>query len=156
MLTFGEDTVWGIRRHHLSKWKTPDGGRYILFAEGRPKPSEGEKHRRDFRKTRDENFPKFTWTSAMPIRPRAMIKAGGHLVLAGTTDQFDKHRPYAVYEGKKGGVLCLVSASDGQKVFQCRLDSPPVWDGLAAAGRRIYVSSIDGSVSCFGKSDVDR
>ena len=29
--------------------------------------------------------------------------------------------------------------------------SPPVWDGVAAAGGRVYVSSIDRSVTCLGR-----
>jgi len=151
LLTFDEDTVWGIRRHHLSKWKVPGGGRYVLFAEDRPTPPEGEEHLRDFRQIKGEGFPKFTWTAEMPLRPRAMIKVGARLVVAGTTDRFDEDEPYAVYEGKKGGVLCVVSAGDGKNVFEYKLDSPPVWDGIAAAHGRIYVSSTDGSVSCLGK-----
>jgi len=154
LLAFNENTVWGVRRHHLSKWKSPDGGRYVLFAENRPQPTEGEKHHRDFRQIKDEKFPRFTWTAKMPLRPRSMIKVGGRLVVAGVTDQFDEEKPYAVYEGKKGGILCVLSAGDGKEVFQRQLASPPVWDGVAAANGRIYMSSIDGSVSCFGKSTI--
>ena len=151
LLTFDDETVWGVRRHHLSKWQIDNRGRYLLFAESRPKPSQGEKHLRDFRQNQGETFPMFAWTAAMPIRPRAMVKAGGRLVVAGTTDQFDEEDPYAVYEGGKGGILCLLSAADGENLFECPIDSPPVWDGVSIAGGKVYVSSIDGSVTCWGR-----
>ena len=29
--------------------------------------------------------------------------------------------------------------------------SPPVWDGMAVAQGRLYVASVDGKVTCYGK-----
>ena len=44
----------------------------------------------------------------------------------------------------------IVSAADGRKLAEHRLDSPPVFDGMVAAGARLYVSTLDGNVVCFG------
>ena len=32
---------------------------------------------------------------------------------------------------------------------ELRLDSSPVWDGLAAAGERLYLAAVDGHVVCL-------
>ena len=41
-----------------------------------------------------------------------------------------------------------VSVSDGKKVAELRIDSPPVWDGMAASGGRLYLSTLAGEVLC--------
>ena len=46
--------------------------------------------------------------------------------------------------------LLAVSTSDGKKLAEYRLDAPPVFDGLAAAGGQLYLATIDGKVVCFG------
>ena len=47
------------------------------------------------------------------------------------------------------GLLMAVSASDGTELAQYQLDSPPVFDGLAAAYGRLFVSMEDGSLLCL-------
>jgi hypothetical protein len=53
------------------------------------------------------------------------------------------------FEDRKGALLWAVRASDGTKLAKRRLDSTPVWDGMAAAGGRIYVSTTDEKVLCM-------
>ena len=48
-----------------------------------------------------------------------------------------------------GGVLWAASASTGEKIAQCKLDAPPVWDGMAAAHGRLYLTTADGRVLCL-------
>ena len=36
------------------------------------------------------------------------------------------------------------------KKAEIKLDDAPVYDGLAIAGRRVYVSTVGGSLLCFG------
>jgi hypothetical protein len=55
----------------------------------------------------------------------------------------------AVLAGEKGALLCAVSAADGKKLSQHQLDSLPVFDGLIAAGGRLYLATTDGSVLCL-------
>ena len=52
--------------------------------------------------------------------------------------------------GRRGGVLQAVAAADGKSIAAYRLDSPPVFDGLIAAGGRLFLSTIDGKLRCFG------
>jgi len=108
------------------------------------------------------------WTQEkLPLLVRAMVLAGGNLYTAGPPCIADEKAAFyepdaqanrdalaeqeAAWEGKKGGLLRVVSASDGQKLTEYRLDSVPVWDGMAAANGRLYMATIDGKVLCFDK-----
>jgi len=42
------------------------------------------------------------------------------------------------------------SASNGEKVGQFDLDTAPVWDGMAAANGRLYISLENGSLLALG------
>ena len=44
-----------------------------------------------------------------------------------------------------------VSASDGTELAQYRLDCSPVFDGMVAAGGRLYVSLQDGRLVCMAE-----
>ena len=46
--------------------------------------------------------------------------------------------------------LWAVSTTDGKKLAEYKLDAPPVFDGMAAAAGRLYASTTDGHVVCFG------
>jgi len=86
------------------------------------------------------------WKLWLPVRIRAMVKAGPTLFVAGPPDTFDADAPYAPFEGRRGATLVAVSAEDGKKLAQLALDSPPVFDGMIAARGRLFVSLSDGSV----------
>jgi hypothetical protein len=45
-----------------------------------------------------------------------------------------------------------VSAADGQKLSEIELPATPVFDGMIAAGGRLFVSLEDGSLACLGSS----
>ena len=57
----------------------------------------------------------------------------------------------ASFDGRRGAVLWVVSKSDGRKLAEYKLDSPPVFDGMAAAAGQLYLSTLDGSVTCMGQ-----
>ena len=46
-----------------------------------------------------------------------------------------------------------LSAADGAKRAEYRLACPPVFDGLIAAGGRLYMSMIDDTVLCFAGNE---
>ena len=52
----------------------------------------------------------------------------------------------ATHQGTKGGRLSVRSASNGEKLGELTLDSPPVWDGMAAAYERLYISLENGNL----------
>jgi outer membrane protein assembly factor BamB len=90
------------------------------------------------------------WTRWVPVRVRAMVKAGDVLFAAGPPDVFDPADPYAAFEGRAGGRLLAVAAADGTVLAERALESPPVFDGLIAAGGRLYLVDRAGAVRCFG------
>ena len=91
------------------------------------------------------------WKTTIPVRVRAMVAAGGKLLAAGPPDVFDREEPFAALEGKKGARLWIVSATDGEKLAEYELNSPPVFDGMAVARGRVYISTMDGRVICMDK-----
>jgi outer membrane protein assembly factor BamB len=91
----------------------------------------------------------YRWTQQLPVLTRAMVLAGDSLLLAGPPDIFSNTEPATALEGNNGGLLIVVSAAEGRKLAQCDLDSPPVFDGMAAAQGRVYLATVDGSVVCL-------
>jgi len=101
------------------------------------------------------------------VHANAMVLAGGKLLLAGAPDVADEtktrgyvygadgeinrqmRRQEAAWLGRQGAVLCVVSAKTGQKLAERPLDAIPVWDGMIAAGGRIYLALKDGTVLCL-------
>lgn len=59
----------------------------------------------------------------------------------------------AVFEGRDGVVLAAVSTADGQPIAEYELPTSPVFDGMAAAGGKLFVSLNSGEVVCWGKPD---
>ena len=47
--------------------------------------------------------------------------------------------------------MWVVSAADGRKLEEHRLDAAPVFDGMMAANGRVYVSALDGRITCLGR-----
>ena len=99
-----------------------------------------------------------------------MVLADGTLFVAGPPDLVDEVEALKKIDdpavqarlvdqadslaGKKGAMLWAVSAADGEKRAGYELDVPPVFDGMAAASERLYLSAEDGSVVCFeGRQD---
>ena len=79
-----------------------------------------------------------------------MVAADKTLFIAGPPDVVDKEDPMAAFEGRKGALLWAVSTADGKKLSETTLNSPPVFDGMAAANRRLYMSTRAGEVLCLG------
>jgi hypothetical protein len=91
------------------------------------------------------------WSAQVPVRIRGMVLAGERLYFAGPPDVVPKDDPMAAFEGRLGGKLWVVSASDGKKLAEYELESPPVLDGMMAAQGRLYIASKDGQLICMGK-----
>jgi len=105
------------------------------------------------------------WTKDLPIFARAMVLAEKTIFVAGPPDLVDEPQAFAqideakikqslieqaaAIEGRKGAVLMAVSTADPDESAQYQLDSPPIFDGMAAAGGRLYMSTVDGKVLCM-------
>jgi outer membrane protein assembly factor BamB len=87
------------------------------------------------------------WTKRVTIQVRAMVLADELLFAAGPhIDAADKPE-----EGDKDRkpLLIVISASDGTELAQYQLDSSPVFDGMAAANGRLYLSLESGRLLCM-------
>ncbi len=132
MLVHNENTVWGAVRNG----RRNPAGKYSLF-----------------RKSMDASTGDKPWRKDMPVRPRAMLKAGDLLFLAVMPTDIPADDPHAAYDGRLGGSLWVCSADDGSKVAEYALSSPVNWDGMAAAGRCLYLSTADGRLVCMASVD---
>lgn len=89
------------------------------------------------------------WQTWLPVRVRAMVKAGDALFVAGAPDFLDEEDPFAAFEDRLGASLVALSADDGKQLSELRLDSPPIFDGLIAAGGKLFVCQRNGQIVCL-------
>ncbi len=83
--------------------------------------------------------------------------AGDVLFAAGTPDTTCADDPWAAIDGRRGGVLRATAVEDRRELSVLTLDSPPVYDGMAAAEGKLYISASDGTLRCYsGKREADR
>jgi len=134
MLVSSKTTTCGFTALKKEGWKlayftAPGAGEYRIFA----------RHFGEHGKP-DKASPGWAIEKA-PIAVEAMAIAGDTLCVVGPPDAVEP----------EGGLLWAVSLADGKKLAAVRLDAPPVFDGLAAAGGRLYLSMQDGTVRCFAK-----
>ena len=135
MLTFDDKTVWGAQRSGEKGVQTA----YTVYATPRPDPGAKTSLLGDFAaRSSKQKAVGESWRMALPMRPRAMVRAKDALFIGGQT----------AARGK-GGLLHVVSCKNGRTLGAAKLDSPPVWDGMSAAGGRLFIPLEDGSVVCL-------
>jgi len=134
MMAFDDKTVWTVTREKKG---------YAVVAAGRPKKGDSQA---DFLGNRQGAYKKL-WSQTIGIRPRSIIRAGDMLILGGLP-KGKEGNPYAI--GGEGR-LQLLSSTDGNSVRELKIASPPVWDGMAAAGGVIVIPCVDGSVVSYEK-----
>jgi len=91
-----------------------------------------------------------TWARRIRVRINAMVATETLLFVAGPPDTVDPEDPLGAFEGRKGGALVAIDRASGKRVWDYALGSPSVFDGLVAAGGRLYVATQNGAVACFG------
>ncbi|MCE9548154.1 MAG: PQQ-binding-like beta-propeller repeat protein [Planctomycetia bacterium] len=100
----------------------------------------------------EKSTVRFRWNRTLPILARALLQADQTLFAAGPPDLLQEHQAEgsAALAGKRNGTLQAISAADGHTVASYPIESPPVFDGLAAAGGRLLMCTLDGNVICYG------
>ncbi|MGM0490383.1 MAG: PQQ-binding-like beta-propeller repeat protein [Planctomycetota bacterium] len=89
------------------------------------------------------------WFQWIPVRVRAMVATEALLFVAGPPDVLDPDDPMAAFEGREGGLLWAVAKENGERRSELQLDSPPIFDGLSAAGGKLFASLKNGAVQCW-------
>lgn len=111
------------------------------------------------------------WTSDVPIYVRGMVLANQRLFIVGPADVMNEeetfkkiserdqqvneilNRQNEILNGSDGSTLLAVNAESGEIEGEVDLTSMPAWDGLAAAQQQLFLSTLDGSVICFGAKE---
>ena len=89
------------------------------------------------------------WQCRIPVRGQAMLLTSNTLLVAGLPDEISQADPYAAFEGRKGGKLLIIDRKTGKTLSEHALDSPPVWDGMSFASKRVLVAQENGKLACF-------
>ena len=119
----------------------------------------------------EQSAVQFKWlVDEPPLQVRAMVLSGKTLFISGPPDVVDEEDAFfalndeevlaklaeqsEMLNGKDGALLWAVSAADGEKLAEYRLESLPVWDGMVAANGRLYLTTLNGEVISYaGKGD---
>lgn len=115
------------------------------------------------------SFVKHTWDRFVPIVARSMALAGKTVLVSGAPDTIDEEYAFErlaakdpailqelkeqneALEGHRGAKMWAVNVETGEQSAGLELTSPPVWDGIAVSQGRVFVSTMDGKLQCFGK-----
>ena len=130
LLVFDDERIYGYGRKGVHWSNQLQDGAYRLFVVNR---SDSAKQ----------------WEKPVKIQIKAMILANDILFAAGPSAQA-VYTPQPTDEIQKAS-LTAVSASDGTELAKHELDSLPVFDGMAAAYGRLYISMKDGSLLCLAE-----
>ena len=152
LMVLGQDVAYGMEVYASRSRETvfkPGSGAYRLRCLPLREPAKSKTPKQAKARGRRGGGPKPLWEQRPGIRVTAMVRAAGRIFVAGSPDTVDPADPHGAWESRKGGLLAVYSAEDGEKPAETRLPSPPAWDGMAAAGGRLYVSLTDGTVVCL-------
>jgi outer membrane protein assembly factor BamB len=133
-LVFDDQTLWG------SGWK-----RLVLYKTDIANID--QRLEKDFPQDQG-NISHQLLAESLPIHPRSMLKAADRLYLAGyPADSTIAHFSGRPIEDR--GILIQVDAATGEILSQIELPASPVFDGMAAAAGRLYLSLENSSVMCL-------
>jgi hypothetical protein len=91
------------------------------------------------------------WQVQIPMTGKAMVLAGNTVFVAGAPLVFSLDDLGGTYAGRRGAILRAVSAVDGSKLAEYKLDKLPAWDGIAAAYGKLFIVNQDSTIECWGK-----
>ncbi len=133
LMVFDDTTICGYGRSEVHWSNQLQDGPYRLFATKRP---DGQTQ----------------WEKPVNMNVRAMALAGETLLVAGSPIGPDNDRDASGEDG--AGLLFTIDASDGAMLGQCRLGAPPVFDAMAVAANRLYLTLENGRIACLGEKDL--
>jgi len=142
------DGAWGPIGREQGRWTF-----YQLFRQdmttltSKPSP----------RKPAKQAASKTVWACRVGIVGQAMVLADETLFVAGPPHEVKEvpQQPTGAdplvdaLEARLDGRLLAVSAIDGKTIADYELDSSPVFDGMAAAQGRLYLSTKNGKIVCM-------
>ena len=175
VMVLDESKAYAFRASPLGNMLHPRTTYHLYAADKDPSesvPPEERKARGRRRKSQGEGLRigghKIHWQKqSLPLLANAMALANKTLFIAGPPDLADETKMLgylpgaddeinrelraqeSAWRGTHGGLLWAVSARDGEKLAEYKIDSVPVSDGLSVAEGKVFISLIDGSLVCF-------
>ena len=151
IMVLGKDVAYGVEVYESRSRETvfrPGANVYRLQCISLKAPPKVPRGKQAPAKRRQQGM-RPQWEQRLGIRVTAMVRAADTIFVAGSPDVVDPNDPHGAWEGRSGGLLAAFAAGDGKKLAEYKLPSPPVWDGMAAAGGRLFISTEDGCVACM-------
>ena len=154
MLAIDGTDVYGLRVYEGVSWncsvhRVGDG--HLVFRQDVSKPVPKPRPE-ELRRMNRVPLERYAWHTRVPLRVSAMLLAGApaqRLFVAGVPDQIAADDPLAFIEGRRGAKLLVLDADTGKQAAEMELDAPPVWDGMAAAYGRLYMTTAKGKLMCL-------
>jgi len=142
--------VYTERRGHSPEFQ-PGGGYQLIADRNTTRPvldvmDIGAEKGRGFSRT---ELP--IWRKKIAIRVHGMVLAGERLYLTGPPDLAPEAGAYEAMIGKRGSTFQVVATGDGNRLTEFTMKEAPVFDGLIAAGDRLYMATMEGTLICLGK-----
>jgi len=152
LMVLGNNVAYGVELYDSRSRETvfkPGANVYRLMCISLKAPA-GDSSDKQAAKKQRQKGAKPLWEKNLGIRTTALILAADTIFIAGSPDVVDPEDPHGAWEGRKGGLLAAFAGSDGKQLDEHKLPAPPVWDGMAAADGRLFISSQDGQIICLG------
>jgi outer membrane protein assembly factor BamB len=163
LLAMDDDTVYGFGRRQFANRSRNAGANwaaqepYHIFAANKqpapasPPTAAASKPRAKRGRAAAAARAALKWSQEAPVRARALVLADQTLFFAGVPNLGNSSdEAYAAMRGLRGAKVVCVSATDGSRLTEVPINAPPVLDGMAAARGKLYLSSTDGGLVCFG------
>ena len=87
------------------------------------------------------------WTMQPPFVVRSLVLTRDALLIAGGASLIESTESHGV------GTFWVASREDGSRKAACALPAPPILDGMAMTDSGVFVSTIDGAVTCLREKD---
>ncbi len=84
------------------------------------------------------------WKVDIDFAVRGMVKAADHLIAAGPLGGL------VLFDASAASTLAVFSADEGKLLSKVEIPCQPVFDGMVAVDKRVYMSLVDGQVVCYG------
>jgi outer membrane protein assembly factor BamB len=131
MLSFDDQSVWRIV-HGINQYQLLQS-RLLNFEDVKNPPN-------DLLVTKEK---KDIWNVKLKMWPRAIVRAGSHVFLLGAPEIKSDLK-------SSSGIIRSFRTNTGEASLTLKLPAAPVWDGVAVAQKKMFVSLENGSLQCLG------
>lgn len=163
MLVFDYQLIVGVAAYRVQSQKSYShdvasvGSGYRLFAvslvqernQAETPSGASKKGKRGTRSVVGRSSFNGLWQQTIPVRAEAIVVTDRAVCLAGAPDVTDENDPWGAFEDRRGGRLMVLSKSDGGMLDETELCSAPIYDGMAVANGRIFLSLKNGNLVCY-------